>query len=107
MDSHQGSDAVFPKSQDSPQEPLLRGAWRGWGEALRRRHLDGVAALLLEAAKPIALVSAQFLHMGRPFLGQTAVQFARLLESDTETFEFITYLESASDAASATPRGGG
>jgi hypothetical protein len=107
MDSHQGSDAVIRKSQDSPQQLLLRGAWRGWGEALRRRHLDGVAALLLEAAKPIALVSAQFLHMGRPFFGQTAFQLARLLESDTETLDFIAYLESATDTDSATQRGDG
>jgi hypothetical protein len=104
MDSHQGSDAVIRKSQIHPKSFVARRVRGGRGA---RRRIWMAWPPFVGAAKPIALVSAQFLHMGRPFFGQTAFQLARLLESDTETLDFIAYLESATDTDSATQRGDG
>ena len=105
MDAHQGSDAVIHKSPNSSQEPLLRGAWRRWADVLRRHHMGGVAAFFLEAGRPLTFISAQLLHMGQPFLGQGAGNLALLLESESESLQFIAYLESLPDEDQAMSRG--
>ena len=106
MDSHRDSDAVTRKSPESPLASPLRGEWRAWGDYLRRFHLDGLAAWLLEAGRPLALVSAQFLYMGRPFLGAGAARLARLLESESEAAEFMDYLGSEGAGNSGGLQGG-
>ena len=70
-----------------------RESWREWGEMLRRYQLSGIATWLLEAGRPFAILSAQLLYVGSPFLGTGASRLARLLESDEDAREFVRYLE--------------
>ncbi len=70
-----------------------REHWPRWAEFLRRTHLDGLAAWLLEAGAPLALLSAQALYLGRPFLGEGADALARTLESDEEARLFASFLD--------------
>jgi len=100
MDSHQDSDGIVQQFPELEVQSSLRGTWRRWGDFLRRRHLEGLAAWMLDAGKPLALVSAQFLYMGRPFLGSAAGNLARLLESERETADFVDYLGSARSGGS-------
>jgi len=83
----------------------VRGAWRPWAALLRRRHLAGLAAWLLDAGRPLALVSAQFLYMGEPLLGEGARQLGRLLESESETDDFIDELSIDEGPGSRTMQG--
>jgi hypothetical protein len=71
-----------------------RQRWQQWGNVLRRHELQDLAAWLLEAASPLALISAQLLHIGTPFLGTQARDLARLLESDEDRMEFVHILRS-------------
>ena len=48
----------------------------------------------MEAASPLALISAQLLYIGTPFLGSEAHDLARLLESDEDRMEFVHILRS-------------
>ena len=75
---------------------MAREHWRQWREVLRGHHLQGIAAWLLEAGAPLALLLAQLLYVGGPWIGGGAHQLAQLLESDEETMEFLRYLESDS-----------
>ena len=70
-----------------------RAQWSHWAEVLRRYRLDGLASWLLDAGRPLALLSAQMLYIGRPFLGVTADALARTLESDDETQAFAAFLD--------------
>jgi len=72
-----------------------RRRWRHWGNALRKHELQDLAAWLLEAAGPFALISAQLLYMGTPLLGSEAHHLARLLESDENRLEFVRLLRSS------------
>jgi len=105
MDSHQVSDAVITKFPAPPRESYLRDTWRGWGDMLRRRRLAGLAAWLLEAGRPLALVSAQFLYMGWPLFGPGAATLAKLLESEDNTTEFLAYLGSGGSGSPGMRRG--
>lgn len=71
-----------------------RDHWSSWRAALRGHQLDGVAGWLLDAGRPLALLSAQLLYLGRPLLGASIDAMARLLESDDEVTAFANYLES-------------
>jgi hypothetical protein len=73
-----------------------RHQWQKWGNALRKYELQDLAAWLLEAASPLALISAQLLYMGTPFLGPGAGRLARLLESDEDRLELAHILRSDS-----------
>ena len=73
--------------------PSPREHWPRWVELLRRTHLDGLAAWLLEAGAPLALLSAQALYLGRPFLGEGVEALARTLESDDELRLFAAFLD--------------
>jgi hypothetical protein len=92
MDSQQGPDAVIRNLPEPTKDSSLRRTWRAWGDDLRRRHLDGVAAALLDASGPLVLVSSQLLHFGRPLLGEVATHLAMILESERETAAFREYL---------------
>lgn len=72
--------------------PSPREHWPRWADLLRRTHLDGLAAWLLEAGAPLALLSAQALYLGRPFLGEAADALARTLESEDEARAFSSFL---------------
>ncbi len=69
-----------------------REYWPRWAETLRRYQLDGYALWLLDAGHPIALLSAQALYFGRPFLGAGADALARTLESNDEARAFASFL---------------
>jgi len=71
-----------------------RRRWQQWGNALRKRELQDLVAWLLEAASPLALISAQLLYIGTPLLGSNAGTLARLLESEEERREFVLILRS-------------
>jgi hypothetical protein len=71
-----------------------RQQWQHWGNALRKRELQDLAAWLLEAASPLALIGAQLLYIGTPLLGSGAGDLARLLESEEDTQEFVRDLRS-------------
>jgi hypothetical protein len=70
-----------------------RAHWLEWVERLRRYQLDGLAGWLLDAGRPLVVLSAQVLYMGRPFLGESADALARMLESDDEARAFASLLD--------------
>ena len=70
-----------------------RDYWPRWAETLRRYQMDGLAAWLLDAGQPLALLSAQALYFGRPFLGAGADALAHTLESQAEAGAFASFLE--------------
>jgi hypothetical protein len=74
-----------------------RAHWNQWAETLRRHQLEGITSWLLEAGRPLAILSAQVLYMGRPFLGESADALARTLESDDEVRAFASFLEGSGD----------
>ncbi len=76
-----------PNGQASPRE-----YWPQWAEVLRDYQLDGIASWLLDAGRPLALLSAQLLYFGGPFLGQRANSLAHMLESEDETRAFALFL---------------
>ena len=75
-----------------------RDHWSRWGQALRRYQLDGLVAWILEAGRPLAVLSAQALYFGRPFLGESADALARTLESDDELRAFVSFLDGGTDS---------
>jgi hypothetical protein len=75
------------------REAPARSQWRQWGEILRRHHLEGLAGWMLDAGRPLALLSAQLLYMGGPFLGAGAGRLAELLESGEDSAALAQYLD--------------
>jgi hypothetical protein len=71
----------------SPREDWIR-----WAETLRRYQADGFARWVLEAGRPLAVLMAQVLYWGQPFLGDTARSVGQLLESDEEVNAFTEVL---------------
>jgi hypothetical protein len=84
---------------------MRREHWREWREVLRRHQLQGIAAWILEAGAPLALLSAQLLYVSGPWIGRGAHRLAQLLESDEETMDFLRYLQSDSQDAQESPPG--
>jgi hypothetical protein len=76
-----------------------REVWKSWAQALKRRGAGDWTADLLEAAGPLTVVGAQFLHFGRPFIGGLADEqlaaLARLLEEPERARSFAAYLREA------------
>jgi len=75
-----------------------REHWSRWVQTLRRYQLDGLVTWILEAGGPLAVLSAQALYFGRPFLGESASALARTLESDDELHAFISLLNGGADS---------
>ena len=75
-----------------------RDHWIRWAETLRRYRLDGLVTWLLDAGKPLTVLSAQALYFGRPFLGESADALARTLESDDELRAFASFLDGGADS---------
>lgn len=69
-----------------------REDWLRWADALRRYQADGIVSWLLEAGRPLAILTAQLLYLGRPFLGDTAQALGQMLESDEDAREFASLL---------------
>ena len=70
-----------------------RAHWLQWAENLRRYELDGIVSWLLDGGRPLAILFAQALYMGSPFLGETADELAGTLESDDEARAFASFLD--------------
>lgn len=71
--------------------------WQGWIEALHRRRLGSVVALLLEAGGPLNVVAAQMVYLGQPLVGSSRSHgqlqaLAHLLEDADQTQSFVTDL---------------
>jgi hypothetical protein len=75
-----------------------RENWPRWAETLRRYQLEGVVSWFLDAGRPLALLSAQALYVGSPFLGGGADELARMLESDDEARAFASLLDGEVDS---------
>ncbi len=69
-----------------------REDWLEWAETLRRYQADGIVSWLLEAGRPLAILTAQVLYLGQPFLGDTAHSLGQMLESDEDTRAFAALL---------------
>lgn len=71
----------------------LREYWIRWAETLRRYQLHGVAAALLEAGAPFALLGAQALHFSRGLIeSEQLAALALTLEEESETRAFASLL---------------
>jgi hypothetical protein len=93
MNPRTEADSVQRNSRNPQADASARAEWRGWGEQLRRHGLDGIAAWLLDAVRPVALLSAQLLYMGSPLLGDSLGRLAALLESDEAVDSFASCLD--------------
>jgi len=51
-------------------------------DILRRAEMRDFVTWLMDAGRPLALVSAQLLYMVQPLVGRKAAQLARFLESE-------------------------
>ncbi len=71
-----------------------RDYWPRWAWTLRHYQLHELAASLLEAASPLAVFGAQALYFSRGFVGENEqlTALAEMLEEDTETRAFASYL---------------
>jgi hypothetical protein len=93
----QGGLSTMRSSSDiNPDTRSIRSSrahWLQWAETLRRYQLDGIVSWLLDAGRPLAVLSAQVLYIGRPFLGESANTLASTLESDDEARAFASFLD--------------
>jgi hypothetical protein len=105
MDSDPKTDPVIENKPAPEGESSSRPYWNAWGAMLRSQRLDGITAWLLEAGRPLALLSAQLLYMGVPFLGPRALGLAQLLENDDEAAGFADNLLSNRGGDAGTDRG--
>lgn len=70
-----------------------REYWPGWVETLHHYQLHELAASLLEAAGPLALLGAQILYFGRGlFENEQITALAQMLEEDGEVHAFASFL---------------
>ncbi len=70
-----------------------REDWIQWAETLRRYQAEGFATWLLDAGRPLTILTAQVLYWGQPFLGDTARSLGQMLESDEKTQAFAAMLK--------------
>ncbi len=71
--------------------------WQTWSDRLGRLGLKSVAASLLDASGPLAVLGAQALYLGQPFLNQALPDrhfqaLAELLENQDELRSFTAFL---------------
>ena len=69
-----------------------REDWLQWAETLRRYQADGFVSWLLEAGRPLAILTAQVLYWGQPFLGDRAHALGSMLESEEDARAFADLL---------------
>jgi hypothetical protein len=73
-----------------------REDWLQWAETLRRYQAAGFVSWLLEAGRPLAILTAQILYWGQPFIGDSAQALGSMLESDEDTRAFADLLNGGS-----------
>lgn len=105
MNSREDAQEIHRKSPQTAGVISNHNEWREWAGTLRRFGLEGLAAWLLEGGKPLALLSAQMLHFGAPFLGGAADRMANVLESDDLTDELVQFLEQPGGVRKGTHSG--
>jgi hypothetical protein len=70
-----------------------REYWPRWAETLRRYQLHEIAASLLEAGNPLALIGAQALYFGRGLIeNDQLTALALTLEDKDESQKFASFL---------------
>ncbi len=70
-----------------------RDYWPRWAETLRRYQLNDIAASLLEAGSPLALLGAQALYFSRGFFNSDQISaLAATLEEEQEARAFASFL---------------
>ncbi len=70
-----------------------REFWHRWAESLRRYQLHELVASFLEAGSPFALLGAQAIYFSGGFIrNDQLTALAGLLENESETHEFASYL---------------
>ncbi|MBL8098739.1 MAG: hypothetical protein JNK81_06130 [Anaerolineales bacterium] len=70
-----------------------REFWHRWAESLRRYQLQDVAASLLEATSPLALIGAQALYFSGGFVkNDQLTALATMLEDESEARAFASFL---------------
>ena len=70
-----------------------RAYWTHWAETLRRYQLHELAASILEAGSPVAVLGAQALYFGQGLVeSDQLTALARTLEDDTEARAFAAFL---------------
>lgn len=74
-----------------------RTYWPVWIDFLRRLGLEGFAVWLLEGGGPVAVLGAQVLYLGQPFVPPSASvgmrALADLLEQEDESQAFTALLK--------------
>ncbi len=75
-----------------------REDWLQWAATLRRYQADGFVSWLLEAGRPLAILTAQILYWGQPFLGGNAQALGQMLESDEQSRLFADLLNGGSSS---------
>ncbi|MEW6402771.1 MAG: hypothetical protein AB1649_13295 [Chloroflexota bacterium] len=70
-----------------------RDYWPRWAETLRRYQLNNIAASLLEAGSPLALLGAQALYFSGGFFKSDQISaLAATLEEEHEARAFASFL---------------
>lgn len=74
--------------------------WQVWASYLQRWGVKDLAAQILEAAGPLAVLGAQFIYIGQPWVGRSLSQnhldaLARVLEDRDYTRAFVDFLKEA------------
>lgn len=70
-----------------------REFWHRWAESLRRYQLHELAASILEAGGPLALLGAQAIYFSGGFVkSDQLTALAQTLEDDAEMRAFAAYL---------------
>jgi hypothetical protein len=72
--------------------------WSSWVLALRRRGLNGPAAVFLETLGPLSVILAQMVYAGQPFLkgllpGEQWGALGQMLEDQQQRSDFVAFLE--------------
>jgi hypothetical protein len=72
--------------------------WSTWAQALKCKGLIEPAAVFLETLGPLAVILAQAVYLGQPFLqgvlpGEQAQSLARMLEDQQQRTDFVAFLE--------------
>jgi hypothetical protein len=74
-----------------------RTYWPAWIDFLRRLGLEGFAAWFLEGSGPVAVLGAQVLYLGQPFVSPSVSDgmraLANLLEQEDESRAFTALLK--------------
>jgi hypothetical protein len=61
---------------------------------IEQRGLVTAAVLFLETMKPLSFLGSQMLHLAQPILGQSAAEYADLLEDPGSVDRLLARLES-------------